>query len=1592
MRKDKITNTFFKVTALALIWAIMLPNYAYAMRVKPASTLSPQINIQVRSFQEVYFGYADSSKKYGLENVKHIEENASYQKTALILLGKEKAQTADVRYLSKDSEISGFSKHVDYPGLGHDKKIWQMIRKPLSEKKEILRRQNLIQTLIDNHGVIREKLQNSNWLLSSVYELLSFVKFEDENQKEDKEDRIFSKRNAVLLLEAFAGSAQGILSGKKPSLHKFKGLKLLLKDFFGNEVPLGEHMNNLQKNYQGYNELKKAMEDMIAAYRTIDDPLLQAIVNEMEKQLNKFLIPAPSIFMRWVKENKKENLQALKAQCGNLLALLERFEIFISFAEFVQREGFTPATFEENKEAFYKQGWNPRLPKKGKKKFWGEEWESLPQIPNDSGDYAQTKVYTGSNMSGKSWHLKQNLFMQLFAQAFGWVSAEEGNFHIYDRMAFIDRADTDSEHNLSAFANECTLWLKALQLNNEKSKKMRVYMPVDEGFSTTSPEDQALLLTAAVRFSRKHKISLELATHNEEFIKRHKEDEDVLFYYFEVNFVPGKEPEYTYVLKRGVEDSHALEVAESLGLRSSLIKRAWEFIKHNKGKTRAEIKDSIRKLVKDLSIAKRVFPKVEAYSPQERERLKKEQGNGFLDFFPTNDIVVKVVPPEENKIFSFPIRYHKYEWKIFNKLEKKGHDSDHEDPAGFRSRQLPMPKGYVPVFKVFSQDSEFSRWGTYDEELEKTIREEHPNLDPSSSRRIHQMIMTVPALSAQQVLEKQRMFDLLEKGNIDLEGLVKESHEFEFFKRMLRFIHPEYFDDFNLRLLMGVRKEMIQCFKKEYLDHNREDWSLHRKARKICEMFSVILQCNLDLTGKTEEELGVRDELMRMRELMDLQKIFAAIPEGDPKTDRSKRIKHISQAIKKFHEATDNAYMDELYRREHEWAKSGRSYKNKVTDTYLKGLSPEERKAAEEMFHIRYWEESERRAKDELYNMNVHMDLEFGENRKDSKSYSWHKPKIRQWRKLGLYKNKISELLKEQLDDIYVELGLAERTREKDDEKKKDEDDDEKEEKIPHDGKIPPVSLADESHHAYLKKFFDENYSRFVQFSDDYSFIVSFHKSAGWPALLFWTKYIIEGKDIAREFFDKLRAIDSVYLNQFANYLEDIWSMHLGSFRTGLEYLRILRDIHKDVREAKEELARFEEDHKKMSRLELANTYFPKTVRIEKIKRLQERLNDEKAAFEEKNKAKDKFNIWDLRRIVNKQRQLLEHVFIHEIIERQEEIGRQKIILPAVEDKINAETKIAKEIFEEELIKPYKSELRDLVSSSKNRYPDFSSRESFIFMTELSKLTDILTCAKINQIKGKSNNRTKFHSQAEIHIREGVNPYSKIPIDKQIPNDSYFSADSPGELSTGTNASGKTHNGKANVWNMLESLAMGRSSAGEATMPILSKAIFFDRVTTKLFRTLSAWGTEVHLLKQCLEELLATKGPAFVFIDELGSSTSPKYQSAVSFAVAEWFLEGGIFFQMASHNHDFLEAFLGAYEDYVQAHHFKTRMQEDGTVEYDYIKEPGHEKSNAIAVANTMGLRVLTDEIQDLIREEKGETEHYLAPITRFSVLIEQAI
>lgn len=101
IKKTKQTNTFFKITALALVWAIMLPNCAWAGgEVLPSlphngqtSTLAPHINIDVKTFQQVYHKSVVSVQEDVIKIApvvakKSIAKTAkNYGVAALVLLG-----------------------------------------------------------------------------------------------------------------------------------------------------------------------------------------------------------------------------------------------------------------------------------------------------------------------------------------------------------------------------------------------------------------------------------------------------------------------------------------------------------------------------------------------------------------------------------------------------------------------------------------------------------------------------------------------------------------------------------------------------------------------------------------------------------------------------------------------------------------------------------------------------------------------------------------------------------------------------------------------------------------------------------------------------------------------------------------------------------------------------------------------------------------------------------------------------------------------------------------------------------------------------------------------------------------------------------------------------------------------------------------------------------------------------------------------------------------------------------------------------------------------------------------------------------------
>lgn len=344
---------------------------------------------------------------------------------------------------------------------------------------------------------------------------------------------------------------------------------------------------------------RKAVADLTATLTASDDPYILCIAQELAQ-----------IAQAVQKLNRKYFLGDDTSQktaftvANQINRFTVSFGLFVEFSGIAKRDEYSQASFDRDKPKEFKSGWSFTRNKLGQKapQFSGKE-DSNDQVANDSPRDSAVTVYTGSNMSGKSFELKKQFYMQLLAQSFGWVPAESGNFGIYDSFHYLDRAATDHSHNLSAFGREVTDWNQSIE-----GFGSRPFLCCDEGFSTTSPVDQYRLLTAVDMFLRQRGARVYYATHNEIFIEQSVGDDEVGIYRLRTELHDDHKVTYHYELEDQPGDSMALAVAADMGFPNDLLERAQSFL------------DGV---LADIGQAKRRIPTpIERYSQAEREELK----------------------------------------------------------------------------------------------------------------------------------------------------------------------------------------------------------------------------------------------------------------------------------------------------------------------------------------------------------------------------------------------------------------------------------------------------------------------------------------------------------------------------------------------------------------------------------------------------------------------------------------------------------------------------------------------------------------------------------------------------------------------------------------------------------------------------------------------------------------------------------------------------------------------------------------------------------------------------------------------------------
>jgi dsDNA-specific endonuclease/ATPase MutS2 len=251
-----------------------------------------------------------------------------------------------------------------------------------------------------------------------------------------------------------------------------------------------------------------------------------------------------------------------------------------------------------------------------------------------------------------------------------------------------------------------------------------------------------------------------------------------------------------------------------------------------------------------------------------------------------------------------------------------------------------------------------------------------------------------------------------------------------------------------------------------------------------------------------------------------------------------------------------------------------------------------------------------------------------------------------------------------------------------------------------------------------------------------------------------------------------------------------------------------------------------------------------------------------------------------------------------------------------------------------------------LQSDSPDTTLDRDPRDLTEYEQVLQSLDALCLLADIIQTEGLA--KVQFNATGDISLRDAFSVFK--PKEGQIHNPLALSATERSMLLTGANGSGKTFDLKKNTAALLFGLATGYSPAAEATMPVLDNITYLDRVTEKRDATLSSYAQELAYWQQILDRT-ATSKASFVAVDEAFSTTSGRYQAALTYAVMQHLLQTPHFVQLATHNHDLVERIGQA----AAPHHFEFTVDDNG-VHFAHALKSGHQLSRALDVAKSMGL------------------------------------
>lgn len=1295
---------------------------------------------------------------------------------------------------------------------------------------------------------------------------------------------------------------------------------------------------------------KECLGSLIVMLREFQNPFMDQVTEKLER-LRTALDPISPSYLK-SGDSGFRIVRTLGRLQGNFQKNFLPVAMFMEFANVSMLENFARASFDPTQALEYKGGWNLYREREAERD-WNDKPKGKAQVVNDSPKEHPLVVYTGSNMSGKSFELKKVFYMQLLAQSFGYAPCEEGNFEMYDSFHYLDRAATDTSRDLSAFGKEIMDWKKAIADFGE-----RPFICCDEGFSTTSPQDQYRLLTAVDLFLRGKRARVFLATHNEAFILRNVSNQNVGLYHLKTNVDAAGKVEYHHELLAGPSDSMALQVAKSLGLPDEVLQMAERYLAGEFPSAQVERKPQCRKLRK--------------YSEGEREKLKGGT-KMYYDLFPGGR--------GKNTM-----------------LQLFSEDKDFQSKFGGSSVHTGAPSLNHRALRPFM------------------------SIESSRNHSIHDFLFHLEAPSAEAAYERQQLFSAL-ASRADFHEMHERDMNFQYTIYFLRDVLGSAVDytRFNL-VLAKYGHDRWRSYEQAdeffaFLELNEallgDAFPLGDDLARMRELMGAGEKYQQEAEYRTLTDIQ-HAEMQVLNEPFDasMQEVTSRVIENFGKKYSEKYPDHplpdapyTLSNLKHFCVwLGDNYYIDHEGR-----DTTGYADMMQLRD-YFKGniIRPIEKNETFEEDFLRiaaqYSEKDSEKWQGKVTQGRVKA-LFHTLSRDDDFRYSVEAQTLQ--RILSTLTNhqhylSLVSLDGKAMDYHALQESISDFMRET-------------QKRV---SSIPAVSLfndgIDMDHiRPFVMRIIDPLISRMQQ-------DVHAERLEQKEIFAMSLKTLFHEQDAVKSYLDWMRSFDSVYMQQIANTFEEamprLWQgFEWGDLskkpfvmpRSGKAMVDLLKKHYlKGLEDRHAELCTLEQNETGI--LALGHGYYkpnhfdtlsPKypyeyyTLAEECLagKRTWNQNRDfspeyatifvqwamtEKYGLDGARRAQEFTQahgggyIRDLdmymRQFFSKEFpdkvQILEK--FSEMRKRRNALGekaeahRAKYNIRFQDDKVHLDTQGGRiSGLRAALDQAIKKNIEVQIGKVKFPNASYQSQDVFGTLYDLSSSVSALVIMA-EMIRTQGHVPVKFNTTGEVRM-DGAWNLSR-PKSNQVASGVEFSGEERVKLINGANMSGKTFWLKKSVFALQWAMATGYAPAEFATMPLLDRVIYLDRVRAKSDNNLSAFGNEITFWNDYLKLITRDEGAATIsFLDEIFSTTSPKYQAALGAALLAYASQHGSYSALASHHHEMIDRFVASHPAEAAPYHFSghTVLAEDGGVKLvpDYHLQRGHVGSQALEVARSLG-------------------------------------